>query len=396
MRITYVSTNAAHHYRYATELQRLGCLDYFLTGASRWSPRAPMPHLGDKLVRCDFFQNFFLLSLALKLPDPISNQLSRISNRHIDRAASLLAHYSDVFLYYRTTGHNTAKAIHSASRPILCVMEEVNTHVDLCYSLMKEEYEKLGLGTYSREFPDHSARLRAYEEADCILCPSSFVRNSFLDRGFAEERLLKVNFGFTIPSMVHSRRDTDEIFRILYVGQIHFRKGLRYAIEAFRRFKHPRKELLLVGPLTKVTGLNNTILPEGVRFTGSLKGEQLEYAYANASVFVLPTIEEGLALVQCEAMAAGLPLITTSHSGADDLITHGLEGLIVPPCDATALLNAFQLLADDPDLRGRMGQAALRTASKLGGWDVSAARLVNSLQQARDLRWSPADSLGED
>jgi glycosyltransferase involved in cell wall biosynthesis len=147
-------------------------------------------------------------------------------------------------------------------------------------------------------------------------------------------------------------------------------------MNAFQRLKHPCKEFLIVGPKTQTTGLEGMSIPDHVRFTGILKGYQLEQAYASASAFVLPTIEEGLALVQGEAMAAGLPLITTSHSGAEDIMTHGVEGFIVPPCDSDALVDAFQCLADDPVRLKKMGAAASSKAKDLGGWDAYTRKLI--------------------
>jgi glycosyltransferase involved in cell wall biosynthesis len=383
VKITYTSTNIAWHYRYAREFERLGCLKAFVTGASRWSPRADLPEIGSKMVRRDFFQNLYLASLKMGAAESASSALATLSNRRIDRAALRPARDSDVFLFYRTTGLKTSRALHQERGRTLCVMEEVNSHVDVCHQLMKTEYETLGRGRYVSSFPDHEARLRAYEEADCILCPSSFVKRSFVERGFPEDKLIMVNFGFTFPEWSSPPLKHDAVFRVLYVGQLHFRKGLRYAVEAFRRLKHPNKEFLLVGPATKVTGLEGVALPEGVRFTGILKGAELEAAYASSSVFVLPTIEEGLALVQGEAMAAGLPLITTTHSGGEDLITDGQEGFIVPPADSDALLAALQKLADSGDLRDAMAEAARAKAKLLGGWDVAAAKLVDALGVAR-------------
>jgi glycosyltransferase involved in cell wall biosynthesis len=386
VKITYTSTNISHHYRYARELHRLGSLHAFVTAASRFSPRAAIDEMGDKLVRSDFWQNLYLAALRGRAPDAISGKLAMLSANSVDRAACHAASKSDVFLHYRTTGRSTTRWLRSAGCATLCVMEEVNSHVESCQSLLKDEFEKLGRGTYQSSFPDHGRRVEAYEEADCILCPSSFVKRTFLERGFQEERLLMVNFGFTFPQKTECEPRTNGVFRLLYVGQLHFRKGLRYAIEAFRVLKHPKKEFVLVGPATKVTGLEGVSLPAGVRFTGILKGAALDAAYASASAFVLPTIEEGLALVQGEAMAAGLPLITTTHSGGDDLITHGKEGFILPPCDSAALTQAFQMLADSTELRESMSQAARARANELGGWDVAAKNLVTALQKARD-RW---------
>jgi glycosyltransferase involved in cell wall biosynthesis len=386
LKITYTSTNIAWHFRYALELHRLGQLHAFVTGASRFSPRGAGHEFGSKLVRRDVAQNLYLASLKARLPAGVSHALNRWSNAAIDCAAYQYAKESEVFLFYRTTGVATTRRLHREKSKTFCVMEEVNSHVDCCHELMKQEYEKLGIGSYADRFADHGARLLAYEEADAIVCPSSFVKRSFLERGFPEHKLLTVNFGFTFPETAAAdpeQRDGD-VFRLLYVGQINFRKGLRYALDAFGKLKHPKKEFLVVGPTTAITGLENITIPEGVRFAGILKGPELEAAYASATAFVLPTVEEGLALVQGEAMAAGLPLITTTRSGGDDIMQDGVEGFIVPPADAGALLEAFQKLADSPELSQRMGEAAMARAKQLGGWDVAARDLVDALSGARE------------
>jgi glycosyltransferase involved in cell wall biosynthesis len=89
---------------------------------------------------------------------------------------------------------------------------------------------------------------------------------------------------------------------------------------------------------------------------------------SRSHVLVLPSIEEGLALVQAEAMACGCPVIGSTNSGGDDLYTDGVEGFIVPIRDAKAIQERMQLLADDPNLRREMGAAALRRVHSVGGW----------------------------
>ncbi|MFK8163473.1 MAG: glycosyltransferase family 4 protein, partial [Lewinella sp.] len=229
---------------------------------------------------------------------------------------------------------------------------------------------------------DYDLRLESYEDSDYILCASEFVKRSFLERGFADEKLLKVNFGFkTFSSDNHQSapKGKDDVFRVLYVGQLHFRKGLRYAIEAFKQLKHPNKEFFIVGPKTTITGLENVSIPDGVTFTGVLKGEDLAEQYRQASLFVLPSLEEGLALVQGEALSFGIPLLITTNTGGEDIITNGKEGFIVPPADTQALLEKMQLVADDPLLREEMSANAFETTSSLGSWDAAGAKLVSEL-----------------
>jgi len=384
LRITYTSTNRLPHYQYALALQRAGALSAFVTGFSRWSPRAPLPQLGDRLIRCDFWQNLYVAALRLRLPVAICDFCNATSKQAIDRRAWGPALESDAFVYYRTTGIETARRLHQRGSPTLCVLEEVNSHVDECDRLLREEYAKLNLGGYPGTLPDRKLLVEAYSDADCILCPSTFVKKSFLSRGFSEEKLLMVNFGIELTqlSQVAPRKKNTDCFSLLYVGQLNFRKGLRYAVKAFGRLRHPRKEFIVVGSPNRITGLEGMSLPDGVRLVGTLKGADLESAYAAATAFVLPTLEEGLALVQGAAMAAALPLITTTNSGGDDLITDNVEGFIVPPADEQALYEAMQKLADSPDLCRQMGEAAYAKARLLGGWDEAVERLVQVLAGA--------------
>jgi glycosyltransferase involved in cell wall biosynthesis len=90
---------------------------------------------------------------------------------------------------------------------------------------------------------------------------------------------------------------------------------------------------------------------------------------SRSHVLALASVEEGLALVQGQAMACGCPVVATMATGAEDLFTDGVEGFIVPDRDAAALAGRLQQLADDPALRGRMSAAALARVKHLGGWD---------------------------
>lgn len=170
-------------------------------------------------------------------------------------------------------------------------------------------------------------------------------------------------------------------FRVLYVGSISVRKGVRYLIEAFNKLQHPRKELIIVGPMNKPSGLEGMRYGSNVVFRGVLKGEALEQAYQDADVFCLPSLEEGLALVLGEALSFGLPIITTTNSGASDIITDGKEGYILPIKDSDAIANQLQQLADNTLLLQEMEEMAKKKAQKLNGWDKTGQNLVNTLKQ---------------
>ena len=107
----------------------------------------------------------------------------------------------------------------------------------------------------------------------------------------------------------------------------------------------------------------------GVTFAGVIDNSELPVAYSQAHVFLIASLEEGLAMVQGEALACGCPVIATTNTGAEDLITDGKEGFIVPIRSSQAITDRLQQLADEPALRQSMSEAAIQKVKSIGGWD---------------------------
>ena len=100
--------------------------------------------------------------------------------------------------------------------------------------------------------------------------------------------------------------------------------------------------------------------------------------YSQGSIFVIASIEEGLALVQAQAMACGLPVIATTNTGAEDLFSDGVEGFVVPIRDADAIAERIARLLSRPDDREMMAQAALKRVAAIGGWDAYGQRALSA------------------
>ncbi|WP_121809986.1 glycosyltransferase family 4 protein [Mucilaginibacter kameinonensis] len=379
MKVIYTSPNSSHHYRYARMLHEAGVLHKFVSGFSRLSPRAALDELGDELVRKDFLQTVYLVSLRSKIPVSVSRQIAYLAKIEQDNACKRYLDGADIFMYYNGSGLNTSKAAKKKGK--IVIVEAVNSHVQYQEDLMKEEYESLGLPWVPFYAKEKARRLAEYQLADYILLPSNFVKRSFIQAGFPEKMLLRVPYGFSqlTSDIIENAENEQREFVVLYVGSISVRKGLRYLIKAFEQLDHPHKKLMIVGPENNPNGLNDIVIPEGVVFTGILKGEQLNAAYRGASVFCLPSIEEGLALVLGEALSFGVPIIATDNTGADDIITNGEEGFIVPIRDSNSIREKLQLLADDKDAYNAMKEKAVKKAGSLKGWDETGRLLVASL-----------------
>jgi len=157
---------------------------------------------------------------------------------------------------------------------------------------------------------------------------------------------------------------------IVPAGQVSLRKGIPYLLDAFSRLKHPKKHLTIVGSVQDdLRELLVKLSKENVTFTGSIPQQELAKKMSASHLLVLPSVEEGLALVQGQAMACGCPVLATTATGAEDLFTDGREGFIVTDRDVDALTDRMQQIADDPALQRRLSEAALLRVKSLGGWD---------------------------
>ena len=155
------------------------------------------------------------------------------------------------------------------------------------------------------------------------------------------------------------------MFRILFVGSVSVRKGIGYLLEAVRPLVRRRRvELWLVGAVSPDAAPLLARNADLFEHRGFVAPERLAQTYSQGSVLVLPSVEEGLARVQAQAMACGVPVIATPNTGSEDLFTDGVEGFIVPARDARAIRDRIEWLLDHPAERERMGFAA-RSGSSL-------------------------------
>lgn len=216
------------------------------------------------------------------------------------------------------------------------------------------------------------------ELSDKILVGSSFVKNTFLEQHVTNDKLLVLPYGvdtnFFTPSL--SPPTSNNRFRVLFVGQIGQRKGISYLLRAYKRFRRPETSLTLVG---RIRGDDLIFSPWRHLFEhiNHCPKKDLLKIFQNSHVFLFPTLLEGMPLVILEAMACGLPVVTTAN-GPCDIIRDGVDGFIVPPRDADAIILCLEKLINDPELRDWMGSNARRRALQFS-WKSYRKKIANQL-----------------
>ena len=226
--------------------------------------------------------------------------------------------------------------------------------------------------------PMTPARLREeYDLASVILTRSTYATETFLQEGFAPERVFNAGQGAD-PGQFQPG-EAPPLFRALFVGALIQRKGVHLLLEAWSRLQLPDAELVLVGYV------HDEIKPFLARYAGRNvrvvgKSDRVKDYYRTATVHIFPSQSEGCAKTTTEAAACGLPQITTRESG--DVVVDGVNGLTVPSNDLDALCARIEHLYRHPELLGPMRLAARVRALEDFTWDSYRLRLAEGYRRA--------------
>jgi glycosyltransferase involved in cell wall biosynthesis len=265
-------------------------------------------------------------------------------------------------LFHVWGGYGSRSLRRAKALGMTTVVQIASSHPNFQNCLMREEFARWGQ-TWRVCTAGLARTLREIDQADYVLIPSDFVRESFLAEGIPESKLIQMPFGVDVSRFTPAAASEGRPFRAVFVGQVGLRKGVPYLLEAWKRLGWRDAELWLVGrvlPEIKEVLKGYADLP-GVRMMGFLGTPAA--AYQQADIFVFPSLEEGSALVTYEAMACGLPVVTTPNAGS--LVRDGVEGFIVPIRDPDALAERIEQLRADARLRQEMGRAARARAETL-------------------------------
>lgn len=302
-----------------------------------------------------------------------ADRLTRIRNAHFDRA--LRTELRPVTAAIVAAQGAALRSFRRASESgIVTLLDYPIAHHAFAESILGEEAKREPHFAGTLQFHQFPPRQRAHLEAeieiaDRIIVLSSFQKETFVDCGVDEAKLMVTPLGvdvelFRPPEPDHTT--DDDVFRVIFVGQIGQRKGLSYLLDAFRQASIPRSELVLVGSVVG-TGKPWRGQP-GVRHVPHVARWKLPSLYHSADAFVFPSLVEGFPQTPLEAMACGLPTIVSTNTFADDVVEDGRDGFIVPIRDARAIAERIRHLFESPGVRRDVGQRA-REKAKVFSWE---------------------------
>lgn len=287
---------------------------------------------------------------------------------------SIEANSFDIFHVWN--GHGLYSMIKAKKLGAKIVVERASSHPLTYERILNEELKIRGANPQKLLAINKKRLLAELMETDYITVPSDFSYQSMVENGVAAEKLVKLSFGVDTEYFRPSNK-AHEGFNVLFVGQVGFRKGVLYLLEAWKKLGLKDAKLRLLGQEDSeikpfLTPFRND---PSIEFLGY--GNSLEL-YQNSDVFILPSLEEGSALVTYEALACGLPLIVTRETGS--VVEDGQEGFIVPSGDVDVLAEKIRFLYDNQTGAKEMGHRS-RAKAKLYSWTNYGTKLVESYKK---------------
>lgn len=245
----------------------------------------------------------------------------------------------DVLNVYSGVAEETLLQKKSGALKTICVLERASSHIRTQSQLLLEESKRAKSHIDAPSQWMIAREEREYALADHINVPSTFSHTSFLTNKVPFEKITVTSLGVDVSAFRASEQSiTTRIERIrqnkplqvLYVGQVGFRKGLWDLSNVVQQVPTNRFTFRLVGTVLPEARSCVSEFPPSVSVMGHQPQGILPEWYAQADLFLFPTIEDGFAVVLTQAQAAGLPIIATTNCSAPDFIEEGKSGWIVP------------------------------------------------------------------
>jgi len=277
---------------------------------------------------------------------------------------------SDSIFFAYDTGALEAMAW-CRDRNIKCVLNQMDPNRVEAGLVGEEEKRWPGWAINPLLIPEEyfQRREREWVLADRVVVNSEFCRQALLTQGVPSKKVVVIPLCFEMDgrskdgdaNTIISAQSPTAPLRILFLGQVILRKGIQYVLAAAQKLKGENVRFDMVGKIG-ISAEAVASAPKSVHFHGPSTRDQAAGWYRQADVFVLPTISDGFAITQVEAMAYGLPVVTTASCG--DVVSDDVDGFVVPIRDAEALAKTLLRYLTEPGLLRSQQNAALAKAKQ--------------------------------
>tara|TARA_X000001036_G_scaffold440058_1_gene494063 strand:- start:1419 stop:2570 length:1152 start_codon:yes stop_codon:yes gene_type:complete len=379
MNITIIVGGRFHAFNLAQELNKKKYLNQLITSYPKYYIHNNFKIQKEK-IKSLYLKEFIQRSFLGYLFD-FNDYLIELFDK---RASTFLTlNDLDILIGWSSFSYHSFKKV--KNEKCIKILERGSTHIEYQNKIIEEEYniQNLKPRPISRYIIEKEKK--EYELADYIMVPTDFAKKTFLEKGFSSDKIIKNPYGVSLEDFRHTnlKKDQSKIFRIIYTGSVSVRKGVLYLLEVFNEIDLEKIELMIIGNIDKElnTKLEKFRLNKKIVFMNAVKQKELEKFYNISDIFITCSIEEGLSMVQLQAMACGLPVICTINSGGEEIVDDGINGYIIPIRDKNKLREKILYLYNNRTICSEMGKKAEFKSRQQFSWDLYGKNAISIYQK---------------
>lgn len=396
-----------HSFRTATALEKKNLLEYYVT--SVYNKKGSITHFLEKFSSGDLKKKL-KTRFCRVIPDNKIvqiNELFVIITLFLNRFPKIQyftenwnyyvesLFYRKLMIFVKRTKPDALIIYNGSSNKHFSIIDNCATVKIMDMSIAKREYiheilqnevEKTGLEIIKKMHMSYwnprmiKSDIEGCKYVDYFLVPSEFVKESLVQNGIPQRKIKKVPYGVDIKKFTFKlRHKTDNVLKLIYVGNVSYRKGSHRLLEVVSKIDGV--ELFLAGTYDCKSPLYiNYAKLSHIHFLGFVTRDKLNDLYGKCDVFVLPSLCEGMAMVGLEAMATGLPLLCTHFTGVNDVVENGKNGFVYDADDNEKLKEYIEWFKDNQNLIPAMAEYSRQTSLKYT-WDIYYENLANTVKE---------------
>ena len=294
--------------------------------------------------------------------------LDELDSTLFDRWAAVIVKDCDILLGAASSSLATGRAAQRMGATF--VLDRACPDIRVQQALMIEEARKTG-GTFHTNSPRFVERqVQEYEEADFILSPSNYSRNSFPEH-LRRKTVLAPLIG-RVHGIARPPKISGETFVLGVVGGHPLRKGYLYLLQAWKELALPNAQLHLRAgtEIYEFPVLAKLVAEQpSVRVIGYVP--DIAEFYSGCDAFILPSVDDGFGMALFEALANGVPSIATRNCGASELLEDGHDALLIDAFSVVQIKDAVLRLYESADLRERLAASGPAVVASLTSGDIA-------------------------
>ena len=375
MKISIIVGGRFHAFNLAEQLDQNNYLKQLITSYPKFYIKKKFK-IDEKLIKSFFLKEILQRNFFNKFFD-INNYI----NEYFDHRAVSCIDFDDLDILVGWSSFSYHSFLKAKDKKCITILERGSTHIEYQNEILKKEYEYLKLKPKLISKKIIEKEKKEYDLADYIMVPTQYAKKTFIDKGFSDNKIVTNHYGVNLEEFSYDRseKEKNSKFRVIYTGTISVRKGVLYLLDAFYELGLKNSELLLIGEIER--DLNHLLKKykncKNIIFKDSMSQGNLKKYYNTSDVFVLNSIEDGFGMVILQAMACGLPVITTTNTGGSEVIEDEIDGYIIPIRNKEYLKKKILFFYNNPQRCVQMGMIARDKVTNKFSWASYGKRQID-------------------